>query len=65
MYNLSKKDPKKVEELLSTPEVIDKLPDAGDGNGVYLSEGTQADFEEWEKEQSGLNAFLRKIGLKE
>lgn len=60
-WDLAKKNPKKIDELLNNQELIDKIPDEGDGRGVYLSEGTEKDFEDFQNEQSGLKAWLKRI----
>lgn len=48
MWQLSKKDPQKVEELLSTD--IEKLPDEGDGKAVFFDEGSQEEYEDLQRE---------------
>lgn len=48
MWTLSKKDEKKVDELLDSD--IEKLPDEGDGQAVFFGEGTQEEFEEQERQ---------------
>lgn len=66
-WDLSKKEPEKVEALLNDQKIqdlVDKLPDALDGKAVFLSEGTEEEYKEFEEEQSGITAFLKKVGIK-
>jgi len=48
IWQLSKKDPKKLAEL--TDEQIDKLPEAGNGKAEFLGVGTEEEFLEQENE---------------
>lgn len=60
MYELSKKDPKALQEL--TDEQIAFLPDEGDGKAEWLGEGTQEEMEEQEREDKGMKNIFG-IGL--
>ena len=48
IWDLSKKDPDKVEELLTKD--IDALPDEGDSKAVFFGEGTQEEFGDMQRE---------------
>lgn len=64
MYKLSKKDPVKLEALLAMPKSVeDALPDANDEEvrGVFIPEGTAADFKRQQDEDSGVAAWLDRI----
>lgn len=62
LWALSKKDPEVVEKMLKLePEDIAKLPDPPDGKAVFMSEGTQEEFEELQKEDSGMAAWYKRI----
>lgn len=52
LWALSKKDTKSLDSI--SLEDISKLPDAGDGQAVFLSEGTEEDFKKFDKKQKGL-----------
>lgn len=59
ILELSKKDPKVIDSILK--EDIEKLPDEGDGNAVFFGEGTHEEFEEFEKEESGMNKWYNRL----
>lgn len=56
IIKLSGKDQQKLAEL--TDEQIDSLPDEGNGNAVFLGEGSHEEFEEQERADKG---FIGKI----
>lgn len=53
LIKLSGKDPKAIEALTETQ--IDTLPSIGDGNAVFISEGTEAEYLEQEKVDKGIS----------
>lgn len=62
LWAISKKDPKQVDKLIEIPqEILEKVPDEGDGKAVFFSEGTEKDFEEFENEQSGMAKWLQRL----
>lgn len=56
MYELSKKDPKALDEL--TDEQIASLPGEGDGKAEFFGEGTEAEWKEQEREDKGLKGIF-------
>lgn len=56
MYELSKKDPKALDDL--TDEQIEKLPDVGDGGAVFFGEGTEEEFKLMKEEDKGLKGIF-------
>ena len=61
MYQLSKKEPealKKLENL--TDEQLDFIPDEGDGNAIFIGEGTQEEFKEMIEEDKGFKNLFGK-----
>lgn len=61
-WALSKKDPATIEKLATIPkEDMARIPDIGDGNGVFMSEGTEADHEQFIKEENGLAPWYKRI----
>lgn len=61
MWALSKKDPQKLDALLEHKDVVDSIPEQGDGKAVFLSEGTEKDFEEYENSRSGMGRWLDRL----
>lgn len=62
MWALAKKDPQKLDKLLEVPkEVLDQVPDQGDGDAVFFSEGNEEDFAKFEAEQTGMKAWLDRL----
>ena len=63
MWNLSKKDAKALEVLEKlTPEQLAEVPDAkGNNKAVFISEGTEEDFIEQERKDSGLSGWYDRI----
>ncbi len=61
LWALSKKDTKALEGL--TPEQIASIPDANDGDGKaeFFTEGTQDDYDEFQKEETGTKAWYDRI----
>ncbi len=52
IIQLSNKDHKLVDKF--TDDVILNLPEEGDGKGVWISEGTEKEFQDQEKKDRGL-----------
>lgn len=62
LWALSRKDPQTLDKLAQVPkEVLDQVPEAGDGKAVFLSEGSEEEYKEFEKEQSGLAAWYKRL----
>lgn len=62
MWQLSRKDPSKLDLLLQAPDgVIAIVPDEGGEPGAFFPEATQADFEGQQAEDSGMKAWLDRI----
>lgn len=59
LWALSRKDPKLFENI--SPEDISKLPDAPNGQAIFIPEGTQEDYEEMLKEDSGISKWYKRI----
>lgn len=59
IIKLSLKDPKSLEKL--TDDVIDTLPNAGDGNAVFISAGSQEDYDEFLKEEAGTKPWYDRL----
>jgi len=57
---LSKKDPQKVDALIESG-VTETLPEAGDGKAVFFSEGTEEEYEQLKKEDSGMAAWIKRL----
>jgi len=55
-WKLSNKTPEALLKL--TDEQIEAIPDRGDGKAVFISEGTIAEHEEYEKEKKGLKGIF-------
>lgn len=60
-WKVSKYPPDKLVELAEIAKEKEKLE--GDGQAVFLGEGTHEEYEELKKEDSGLKAWYRRIGL--
>lgn len=59
MYNLSKKDPKALDNLLEMgEEELAMIPDAGDGKAEFFGEGTAEEFKRQEESDKG---FIHKV----
>lgn len=62
MWALAKKDPKQLEQLLETPKnVLEQIPEQGDGKAIFFSEGTEKDYEKFQNEQSGMSKWLERL----
>lgn len=66
MWRLSRKDPEKLDLLLTAPEqVMAAVPEAedmkGEPDGAYFPEATREDFERQEAEDSGMSAWLDRL----
>ncbi len=59
LIQLSKKDPKVIEAL--TEEQIEVIPNEGDGKAVFFSSGTQEEFEDLQKEDTGMRAWFERL----
>lgn len=51
--------------LKGSDEPVDSAPRVSEGNGnaVFLSDMTEADYEDYLKEQSGWKGWLKKYGI--
>lgn len=58
-WKLSKKDMKVLENL--TPEQINEIPEAGNGKAVFFGEGTEEEYDELQKKDSGLIGWYNRI----
>jgi len=56
IIKLSGKDPQFIEEL--SPEFIQQAPEMGDGNAVFLGEGSAEEWKEQEREDKGLKGIF-------
>jgi len=56
LWKLSKKDPKALDAL--TGKDIEKLPNVGNGKGVFISEGTEKDYDDMIKEEKGFKGIF-------
>lgn len=62
LWKLSNKKPEDIDLLLELKDKeIDLFPDEGNGKATFFSEGTDEDFDEYEKENKGLAAFYKRI----
>ena len=62
LWELTKKDPQALAKLESlSVEQLNEVPEAGDGKAVFFSEGTEEDFIEFEREQSGMKGWYDRI----
>jgi len=59
LWKLSKKDMKVLEKL--TPEQIEEIPDAPNGKAVFFGEGTEEEYDELQKEDSGMSGWYKRI----
>lgn len=55
-WMLAAKEPEAIAKL--TKEQIQQLPNIGDGNAVFFSEGSEEDFREDEREDKGLKGLF-------
>jgi Mg2+/Co2+ transporter CorB len=56
MWNLSQKDPEILNNL--TEEQINQIPNVGDGKAVFIPQGSEEDFKEFEKEEKGFKGIF-------
>lgn len=56
MWNLSQKDPEFLDKL--TDEQIEIIPNAGDGKAVFISQGSEEEFKEFENEEKGIKGIF-------
>lgn len=57
-WQLAKKDPKALEKLEQlTEEEMAYIPEIGDGKAVFFGQGTEEEFKEMQKEDSGMKAW--------
>lgn len=62
LVQLSKKDPKALSVLENlTPEQLSKVPDEGDGKAVFFGDGTEEEFVELQREDSGLKGWYERL----
>lgn len=59
VWSLSRKDPKFFESIEGFD--IDSLPEVGDGKAEFIPEGSQQDYEEMLKEDSGISKWYKRI----
>ena len=60
LWQLSKKDPKQVDELFDK-KVIESIPELGDGKATFIPEATEEDYEEFKKEEEGTKPWYDRI----
>ncbi len=64
LYQLSKKDPEVLSRLENlTDEQLALLPDEGDGKAVFFTQGSEKDYEDLKREDEGMTAWIKRIGL--
>lgn len=66
IIKLSGKSPEAIEAL--TDDQIEELPNVGDGNAVFIGEGTHEEFEEQQREDEGTKSWydrIRRLGKTE
>lgn len=56
LWKLSKKDPKKVDELLD--DKIEALSDEGDGKAIFIGQGSEEEFRKQKDEDRGLKGIF-------
>ena len=62
MWTLSKKDEQALKTLESlTPEQLAEVPDATDDKAVFFGEGTQDEFKDQQREDSGMKGWYDRI----
>lgn len=62
LWELSNKKPEDIELLLNLKESdLALIENEGNSKATFFSEGTDEDFEEYEKENKGLAAFYKRI----
>lgn len=64
LLELAKKDPKALEVLENlSAEQLQAVPEAneGDGKAVFFGEGTQEEFEEFQKEEQGVKPWYDRL----
>lgn len=62
LVELTKKDPKALEVLEGlTEEQLAIVPEAGDGNAVFISEGTREEYKEFEKDEAGMKPWYDRL----
>lgn len=59
IVELSKKDPIILDSILK--EQIDQLPEVGDGNAVFISQGTEQEYEEFQQEEKGMKGWYKRL----
>lgn len=61
-WQLTKKDPKALERLEKlTEEDMAYIPEIGDSKAVFFSEGSTEEFDDFQKEESGMKAWYERI----
>ncbi len=59
LMELSKKDPAALKRLEGlSDEQVATIPEAGDGKAVFISQGTEEEYREYEKEKRGLKGIF-------
>ena len=58
LWSLSRRDPEELDKLLELP---DSVIDEGDGKAVFFSEGTPEDYQEFLKEQEGIDKWYKRL----
>lgn len=62
MWELSNKDPVIVSKLENlTEQQLAEIPEIGDGNAVFMGQGTQEEYEELQKEDSGMSGWYKRL----
>ena len=62
LWNLSRKDETALKTLESlTPDQLAEVPERGDGKAVFFSEGTEEEFLEQERKDSGMSGWYRRL----
>lgn len=56
MWSLSQKDPEILNSL--TEEQIKAIPNAGDGKAVFIPQGSEEEFKEFENEEKGIRGIF-------
>lgn len=62
LWKLTQKDPKALEKLETlTEEEMAYIPEIGDGKAVFFGSGTEEEFEELQKEDSGMKPWYDRL----
>lgn len=62
LWKLTQKEPTEIDKFmkLSDKEIM-AMPDEGDGNAVFISQGTQKDYDDFLKEEDGTKPWYDRL----